>query len=312
MSSTVTSGTQKSWAETPPANPPLRGAIAEVVENQTWLGKIATPLQTWVNNLFGKQGEPKYAVKNALNGTWLGHPLHPVLTDIPLGTWTTATALDFISNDDEGLQRAADISVWLGLAGAAGSFVTGVAQWSDLDGTDLRVGLMHGLLNSSAAVLYLGSAILRGTGQRRTAVTLSTLGYFTSLVAAYLGGELAFAKGIGVNHVAFEGGSDDFVAVMDVQDLPEGKLTRVDVSGISAVLLKQGKAIYAIGATCSHLGGPLDEGTVENGVVTCPWHGSCYRMSDGSIVNGPATYAEPTFAVRTRNGKIELRRLDHA
>ncbi len=312
MSSTVTSGTQKSWAETPPANPPLRGAIAEVVENQTWLGKIATPLQTWVNNLFGKQGEPKYAVKNALNGTWLGHPLHPVLTDIPLGTWTTATALDFISNDDEGLQRAADISVWLGLAGAAGSFVTGVAQWSDLDGTDLRVGLMHGLLNSSAAVLYLGSAILRGTGQRRTAVTLSTLGYFTSLVAAYLGGELAFAKGIGVNHVAFEGGSDDFVAVMDVQDLPEGKLTRVDVSGISAVLLKQGKAIYAIGATCSHLGGPLDEGTVENGVVTCPWHGSCFRMSDGSIVNGPATYAEPTFAVRTRNGKIELRRLDHA
>jgi len=312
MSSTVTSGTQKSWAETPPANPPLRGAIAEVVENQTWLGKIATPLQTWVNNLFGKQGEPKYAVKNALNGTWLGHPLHPVLTDIPLGTWTTATALDFISNDDEGLQRAADISVWLGLAGAAGSFVTGVAQWSDLDGTDLRVGLMHGLLNSSAAVLYLGSAILRGTGQRRTAVTLSTLGYFTSLVAAYLGGELAFAKGIGVNHVAFEGGSDDFVTVMDVQDLPEGKLTRVDVSGIPAVLLKQGKAIYAIGATCSHLGGPLDEGTVENGVVTCPWHGSCFRMSDGSIVNGPATYAEPTFAVRTRNGKIELRRLDHA
>ena len=100
--------------------------------------------------------------------------------------------------------------------------------------------------------------------------------------------------------------------VMDVQDLQEGKLTRVDVSGIPAVLLKKGKSIYAIGATCTHLGGPLDEGELKDGVVQCPWHGSCFRMSDGSVVNGPAVYAEPTFAVRVRSGKIELRRLEHA
>jgi nitrite reductase/ring-hydroxylating ferredoxin subunit len=121
-----------------------------------------------------------------------------------------------------------------------------------------------------------------------------------------------YGKGIGVNHVAFEGGSDDFVAVMKTQDLAEGKLTRVDAAGIPAVLLRQGKSIYAIAATCSHLGGPLDEGTVNDGVVQCPWHGSCFRMSDGSIVHGPATYAQPTFAVRLRDGNIELRRLEHA
>ncbi|GAC1378907.1 MAG: hypothetical protein NVSMB33_03650 [Ktedonobacteraceae bacterium] len=312
MSTKVNSGTQKSWAETPPNNPPIRNAIAEIVENQTWLEKLANPFQTWVNNLFGKQGEPNYAAKDLLNGTWLGHPLHPVLVAVPLGAWTVTTVFDFISNDDQGLQRGADLSLLIGLGGALGSAATGITQWSDLDGTDRRVGLFHGLLNGGITALYLTSVLLRLTGQRRTAVTLSTAGYLTSLFSAYLGGELSYAKGIGVNHVAFEGGSDDFVSVMDVQDLQEGKLTRVDAAGIPAVLFKQGKAIYAIGATCTHLGGPLDEGTVKDGVVQCPWHGSCFRMSDGSIVNGPATYAQPTFAIRTRNGKIQLRRLDHA
>jgi len=133
-----------------------------------------------------------------------------------------------------------------------------------------------------------------------------------TLFTAYLGGELSYAKGIGVNHEAWEGGSDDFVAVMDAKDLAEGKLTRVDAAGIPAVLYKQGNTIYAIGAVCTHLAGPLDEGTCKNGVVQCPWHGSRFRLSDGAVVNGPAVYAEPTFKVRVRSGKIELRRIDHA
>lgn len=314
MSSNVLPQDQKSWTETPPANPSMRYYIAELVENQTWLDKLAGPLQSWLANLFGKQGEPQYVVKDVLNGTWLGHPVHPVLVDIPLGAWSVTTVFDLmaLSSEDTSLERSADLSLLIGLTGALGSVVTGITQWSDTDATDRRVGLLHGLLNGGVTVLYATSALLRLTGQRRTAIGLSTAGYLTSLFTAYLGGELAYAKGIGINHVAFEGGSDDFVAVMNAQDLQEGKLTRVDVSGIPAVLLRQGKAIYAIGATCSHLGGPLDEGTVKDGVVQCPWHGSCFRMSDGSVVNGPTTYAQPTFAVRVRNGKIELRRLEHA
>jgi nitrite reductase/ring-hydroxylating ferredoxin subunit len=206
----------------------------------------------------------------------------------------------------------ADLTLLLGLLGATGSVITGVADWSDQIGADRRVGLMHGLLNGTISITYLVSLILRRLGQRRAGIAFSTVGYLASLFSAYLGGEMVFAKGLGVNHVAFEGGSDDFVAVMSVQDLAEGKLTRVDAAGIPAVLLKKGKSIYAIGATCSHLGGPLDEGTLNGDVVQCPWHGSCFRMTDGSVVNGPAVYAEPTFAVRVRNGQIELRRLDHA
>ena len=314
MSSEVMPANQQSWTETPPQNPPIRHAIAQVVERQTWLDKLAAPLQSWLLKLYGQPGEPNRKIKDMLNGTWLGHALHPVLTDIPLGAWSSTMVLDmaWLTNEDEGVAQGSDISLALGILGAAGSAVTGLTDWSDLDGTDRRVGIFHGLLNGSILLTNIASLILRLTGKRRAGVYLSSAGYAVSLFAAYLGGELVFAKGIGVNHVAWEGGSDDFVAVLAANDLVEGKLTRVDAAGIPAVLLKQGNSIYAIGATCTPLAGPLDEGTCQNGVVTCPWHGSSFRMSDGAVMNGPATYAAPTFAVRVRNGQVELRRLDHA
>jgi len=314
MTSEVMPADQKSWAETPPMNPPLRYAIGNIVERQTWLDRLAAPFQGWLLKLFGQPGQPNRKIKDYLNGTWLGHPIHPVLTDVPLGAWSGTMILDmaWLGNEDEGVARSSDLSLLLGILGATGAAVTGVTDWSDLEGTDRRVGFLHGLLNGSILLTNIASLIMRLTGNRKAGVYLSTAGYAVSLFSAYLGGELVFAKGIGVNHAAWEGGSDDYVAVMNAQDLAEGKLTRVDAAGIAAILLKQGNSIYAIGATCTHLGGPLDEGIYQDGTVTCPWHGSCFRMSDGAVVNGPAVYAEPTFAVRVRDGKIELRRLDHA
>jgi nitrite reductase/ring-hydroxylating ferredoxin subunit/uncharacterized membrane protein len=314
MTTEVTQGEQKSWTETPPMNPPLRYVIARVVESQTWLDTLATPIQNWLLQLFGQPGDPNRVIKSILNGTWLGHALHPVFTDIPIGAWSCTLVLDLasINSKSDDVARGADITMALGIIGATAAAVTGATDWSDLDGTDRRVGLMHGLLNSGILLTNIGSLVFRLTGRRRAGVALSTVGYLATLISAYLGGELSFAKGIGVNHDAWEGGSDEYVAVMNMEDLEEGKLTRVDAAGIPAVLLKQGTAIYAIGAVCTHLAGPLDEGTCEDGIVTCPWHGSRFRMGDGSVVNGPAVYAEPTFAVRVREGKIELRRLDHA
>ena len=305
---------QKNWSETPPANPPLRHAIAQVVENQAWVDQLATPVQNWLLQFFGQPGQPNRRLKDMLNGTWLGHGLHPVLTDVPIGSWSSTMLLDLIwlARQDEGIARGSDITLMLGLLGATGAAVTGATDWSDLEGSDRRVGMVHGLLNVGIALTNTASLILRLTGKRRAGIAVSTASYLTTLLSAYLGGELSLAKGIGVNHNAWEGGSDDFVAVMDEQDLVEGKLTRVDAAGIPAVLYKQGKTIYAIGAVCTHLAGPLDEGTVEDGVVKCPWHGSCFRLHDGSVVHGPAVYAQPNFAVRLRNGKIELRRVDHA
>jgi nitrite reductase/ring-hydroxylating ferredoxin subunit/uncharacterized membrane protein len=306
---------QKSWTQTPPANPPLRHALVRLAEEQTWLDTLAKPFQHWVLQLFGQPGEAQRKIKDALNGTWLGHAFHPALTDVPLGSWSGTMLLDllWLARKDNGVARSADTTLGLGVFGALGAALTGIADWSDLYDTDLRVGFLHGLLNGGVTLTYLASWLLRRTGRRRAGIALSTAGYLTALFSAYLGGELVFAKGSGVNHTAFEPGSDEYVAVMEVRDLAEGKLTRVDVAGIPAVLLKRGSTIYAIGASCTHQGGPLDEGTLKEGeIVQCPWHGSCFHLRDGSVVNGPAVYAQPTFAVRVRNGAIELRRIDHA
>lgn len=315
MSIKDSSNEQRSWAETPPTTPAFRSVSGEFISQQNWLEQVADPVQKWVQTFYGGAGSWRIQLKNLLNGTWLGHPVHPMLTDIPLGAWAATLLLDTIGvfNDSEDLAEGADLTLLLGLAGAIGSAAAGITDWSDTEGTDRRVGILHGLLNSGVTVTNIASYALRKAGMRRTGVMLSGLSYLVLAYAASLGGELSYAKGIGVNHVAWEGGSDDFVAVLAENELPENKLTRVDAAGIPAVLLRQGKTIYAIAATCSHLGGPLDEGTVEDYcVVSCPWHGSRFRMDDGSVVKGPAVYAQPTFAVRTRNGQIELRRLQHA
>lgn len=315
MASTTTTQSQKrSWIQTPPLAPQVKHLTGELIESMPWLDKVTQPVKSWLAGLFGDPKDPRYRIKDFLNGVWFGHPLHPVLVTIPLGSWTATLLLDtvWLSTKDEGIARGADLTMWLGLAGALGSAASGATQWVDTDGPEQRTGMLHALLNTTITGMNIGSAVLRLTGQRRTAVGLATTSYMISLFSAYIGGELSYSNGIGVNHVAWEGGSDDFVPVMDEKDLVAGKLTRVDVAGIPAVLIKDGNAIYAIAATCSHLGGPLDEGKYEDGVVYCPWHGSGFRMCDGSVANSPTSYAQPTFAVRRRNGKIELRRLEHA
>lgn len=300
--------------ETPPLTPTVRHLSGELIARMPWLDKLSQPLQGWTSKLFGDPEQPSYRVKDFLNGVWLGHVLHPVLTDVPIGSWTATMLLDlaWLSDEDEGIARAADLIMGLGMMGALGSAVTGLTNWIDTDGAEQRTGMLHALLNISATLLNGSSTLLRFTGQRRNAIALSTTAYVISLYSAYLGGDLAFSNAIGVNHVALEGGSDDFVAVMDEADLQPGKLTRVDAAGIPAVLWKDGRSLYAIAATCSHLGGPLDEGEIKDGVVYCPWHRSGFRMCDGSVANSPAVAAQPTFAVRVNNGKIELRRLEHA
>jgi nitrite reductase/ring-hydroxylating ferredoxin subunit/uncharacterized membrane protein len=303
-----------SWMDTPPRSPLLRHLSSQLIANMSWLDKVSKPVQDWTNKFFAQPGEPNYKLKDFLSGVWFGHPIHPVLVTVPIGLWTASSILDFASlaDQDSGVTRSADLMLWLGLAGALGSAATGIANWVDTDGQEQRTGILHAVLNSGVTVLNLTSGVLRLTGQRKTAITLSSAAYAITIYSAYIGGELAYSSGIGVNHVAWEGGSDDFVPVIDEKDLEPGKLTRVDAAGIPAVVVKDGTAIYAIAATCSHLAGPLDEGRYEDGIVYCPWHNSGFRMCDGCVVNSPAVYAQPTFAVRMRNGKVELRRLEHA
>src|SRR5260370_19146696 len=230
MAEKVREEKKKGGGEPPPRSPPLRHAIGKIVESQRWLDKLATPSQNWLLKLFGQPGQSNRKIKDLLNGTWLGHPLHPVLTDVPLGTWTGMMMLDLVqlNNEDEGIARASDILLALGIAGATGAAVAGATDWSDLADTDRRVGMVHGLLNGSALLTNIAALVLRLTGKRPAGMALPTIGYLTSLCAAYLGGELAFAKGIGGNHESWEGGPGDYVPFVVAKDLAERKLTGFD------------------------------------------------------------------------------------
>jgi nitrite reductase/ring-hydroxylating ferredoxin subunit/uncharacterized membrane protein len=277
--------------------------------------RISDGLQNAVKAVIGSNRKPPRRFKTLLHGTWLGHPLHPAITDVPIGAWLLAVIFDIVwlvsPAANVWAARGAEVAVIVGILGAIGAAVTGLADWSDSYGAERTVGLYHAGLNSLALIVFIISAALRlGTsdGGSVAGVALDIVGLVSVLVAAYLGGDMVFDKGVAVNHTAWEAGGDDFEAALPVAELPEHALRRVMVAGVPVVLLKMGDKYSAIAATCSHAGGPLDEGALQGDVVECPWHGSRFRMRDGKPLTGPATFAQPRYDVRVRNGMIELRR----
>jgi nitrite reductase/ring-hydroxylating ferredoxin subunit/uncharacterized membrane protein len=251
-------------------------------------------------------------LKNFLHGTWVGHPLHVILTDIPIGAWTAAMVFDALDsmNPRREYRVAADTSVTLGIFGAVGAAVTGLTDFQHVDPPARRVGLVHGLINLASLVLFGGSLIARRKGKRRTGRGLSTLGYAVSAVAAQLGGDLVYSYKIGVDHTSSEKLPDDFKEVLPDSDLQEAKPTRADYEGTPILLVRRGSQIYAIAETCSHLGGPLSEGKLDGDVIQCPWHGSRFSILDGHVVDGPAVHPQPCLEARVRNGHVEVKKSD--
>ncbi len=281
----------------------------DLINKQDWLDEAGEAIQPAVTNAFKAGGEAGQQVKNFLHGTWLGHPLHPVLTDVPLGAWTAALALDAMEaiSGRKKLGAGADAAIAVGLVGAVGAAVTGITDWSDVRGKSRKVGLMHGLLNMGSAALYTTSLVMRRRNSRSAGLGFAMLGYAMTGAAAYLGGHLVYADQIGVDHTAGKKYPQEFVAVMADADLPENKLTRVEVKDATVLLVRQGGKLHAIAETCSHLGGPLADGKLEDGSVRCPWHGSRFALKDGSVIDGPATRPQPCFETRITNGQIEVR-----
>jgi nitrite reductase/ring-hydroxylating ferredoxin subunit/uncharacterized membrane protein len=284
-------------------------ALLKVIERQDFLEQAGDAIQPAVSNAFKAAGPAGREVKNFLHGTWLGHPLHPVLTDVPIGAWTAALALDAmesISGRRE-LGAGADVAIAVGLLGAAGSAVTGLTDWSETYGRARKVGLLHGLLNAGATVLYTTSLVMRRRKKRSAGMGLAMLGYAVSSAAAYLGGHLVYGEQVGVDHTAAQEMPKEFVAVLPEGELNEGEMKKVDADGVPVLLVRRNGEIHAIAHTCSHMGGPLSEGKLEGEVVQCPWHGSRFNVRDGSVVDGPATFPQPCFEARVREGQIEVR-----
>jgi nitrite reductase/ring-hydroxylating ferredoxin subunit/uncharacterized membrane protein len=284
----------------------------KVVEQQEALDQLSDQIQPLVQNAFKSAGPAGRQLKNILHGTWLGHPLHPALTDVPLGAWTAALALDAmesISGRKE-LGAGADAAIAIGLVGAAGAAVTGLTDWSETNGRARKVGILHGLLNVGATVLYSTSLVLRRKQKRSAGIGFAMLGFAVSNASAYLGGHLVFGEQIGVNHAAAQEMPKEFVPVLADAELHEGELKRVDAEGVPVLLARCEGEVCALAHTCSHLGGPLSEGKLEGDVVQCPWHGSRFNVRDGSVVDGPATFPQPRFETRVREGQIEVRSID--
>ncbi len=281
-------------------------AIVALVNQQDWLAPIEQKGQALVKQAFDAAGEHAPVVKNALHGVWLKHPLHAAVTDVPVGSWTAALVMDVLeASGKKQYASGADAAIAVGLVGATFSAASGLADWSDTQGKAQRVGAMHGLLNATAAALYLGSSICRGVGCRRFGQSLSLFGFGFVLAGAYLGGALAYNQKIGVNHAPVEDElSGEWKPAIAESDLMEGRPTSVNVGGTPVFLLRRGNNLFALADKCSHLGGPLSEGKLSADTVTCPWHGSCFRLRDGSVEEGPATTDQPVFPVKIENGQV--------
>jgi nitrite reductase/ring-hydroxylating ferredoxin subunit/uncharacterized membrane protein len=281
----------------------------QLVNRQDWIEPLADRLQSTLSNAATAAGPVGQQIEDALHGRWLGHPLHPALVNVPIGAWTVAAALDAIEevSGNRALGSGADAAIGLGVIGALGAAITGVADWRHTDGQARRVGLAHGLLNTGALALYTTSLILRRFNARRAGRGVAALGYVVANAAAYLGGHLVFNEQIGVDHTADQQPPQVFVPVLSATELPEHTLRRVTANGIPVLLLRRGERIYAIAETCSHLGGPLVEGKYEDLSVICPRHGSRFALESGEVLNGPSTYPQPCFETRVQQGQIEVR-----
>lgn len=253
---------------------------------------------------------PDGPVKDGLSGTWMGHALHPLLTDIPIGTFTSALLLDFLGGRDAG--PAADRLIALGIVATPAVVATGWTDWADSEIADAgvrRTGLVHAALNASAVAIMAASLAARRGGRRGRGKLLSLAGMTLLGGGGWLGGHLSYAQGVGVDTTAFDPDLEDWTAT-DVADadLAEGRPACALADGVPVLLVRRGARLLALHNRCTHRGGPLHEGELSDTAIACPWHNSVFSLEDGSVQRGPATFPQPAFDARVSAGRVEVRR----
>jgi nitrite reductase/ring-hydroxylating ferredoxin subunit len=281
----------------------LRERVAGPLERLAVLDRPAGPLKALADRYIPVGS----TTKDLLSGTWLGHALHPVLTDVVVGAWTSAFLLDLVPG--RRTRVASDRLVATGIVAAVPTAAAGLSDWADVGGAARRVGVLHAAANTTALGLYTASWLARKRGRRVQGWWLSTSGFWVAFFSAYLGGHLSFAKGVGVDQTAFEQGPTDWEQVASEADLQEGELTQASANGVGLLLVRRGGTVHAISDRCSHRGCSLHTGELVGDTVVCPCHGSTYRLADGAVVHGPATGPQPAYEVRVRDGKVEVRLL---
>jgi nitrite reductase/ring-hydroxylating ferredoxin subunit/uncharacterized membrane protein len=287
---------------TPTAPSPLH-AVTQQVEGLEVLDEPGKAVGKTVRGALGPG-----PLKDALSGTWLGHALHPLLTDVVIGAWTSATILDLV-----GGRRAApgaEKLVAIGLAAYGPTAATGVTDWSDSEPADpaiRRVGLVHAATNATAFGLYALSLRARRQGRRAAGTLLGLAGAGAMSAGGYLGAHMSYVQGVGVDQTRFDQGPEEWTPALDGSELAEGAPRSVVVEDTPVLLVREAGAVRAIHDRCSHRGCSLAQGEIAGGTVTCACHGSIFSLDDGTVQRGPATADQPSFDVREEAGRIEVR-----
>jgi nitrite reductase/ring-hydroxylating ferredoxin subunit/uncharacterized membrane protein len=283
-----------------PAATPLK-KLAHALEQTTLLDVPGKAAGKFVRGRFGPG-----AVKDALSGTWLGHPVHPPLTDVVIGSFLGASLLDLLGADG----RASERLIQVGLLSALPTALTGLNDWADAEPADervRRVGVIHGGANNLALGLYAASLAARRRGAHGRGKELALAGTAVMTVGGYLGGHMAYVRGVGPNQTAFDPGPEGWTAAASAAGLADGQPQAAVAGDTPVLLVRHGDGIHAIHNRCSHRGCLLTEGELEGHVVTCACHGSQFDVRDGSVLRGPATAPQPAFDARDRDGTIEVR-----
>ena len=253
------------------------------------------------------------AVKDALHGTWLGHSLHPVLVQVPVGSWLSAGLLDAVPR----LRPAATVLIGTGVAAAVPASLAGAADWSEQEVGIRRLGALHAVANSAALSLYVGSLVARGRGRGALGRVLSYAGLGIATGSAAVGGHMSYAQSSGASHsaTAARALTSDWIDLGPLDDLPEGRpALRTGKGGSVAVPLaavRRGARVDVFLGACAHLSGPLYEGAVEEvhgrECLVCPWHGSAFDLDSGSPRRGPAANPQVKLEVRMEAGRVMAR-----
>jgi len=282
-----------------------------IVDAVPFLDRIADGVQPKVQEAVERGGT---TVRNVLDGVWFGSPLHPALTDVPVGSWTSTLVFDGldIATGKTAMRNAADATLAVGIAGGFAAAAVGISDWRYLMGGSRRMGTAHALLNAGGLALNTTSLILRAGGRRNAGRLAFLAGYSLVGMGAHLGGELSYGYGLRVNRNVYEDkGPYEFVAVLDENELSQGEMRRVETDGVGILVSRASSGeVCAIAATCNHFSGPLQEGERKGDTIVCPWHGSRFDLCTGEVIDGPAVFPQSRYETRVRDGSIEIKTME--
>lgn len=287
------------------------------LEDAEWLDPVSKKVRKVVKRAI----RPKWA-RDVLHGVPIGHPVHPLAVQVPMGAWISAAVLDALPGND----KASALLIGVGTGAAVPSAVAGFTDWTQLHPQQQRVGLVHAAANITATGLYAASLVARARGSRGGGKVLAYLGLAVVGAGGFLGGHLTYRQAAGVNHSEeiphrFPSGWQPLAALAD---LPDGKLHKIVVAEIPLLAYREGESVSVLSDVCSHLSGPLHEGKVKGGrlqdradqnggpgdgsdpCVVCPWHGSTFSLRTGEVQAGPATARQPLFETRVSGGLVEV------